>query len=134
MTAVSELASRPSQVTGRTLRESVEAFVAGWERQTEIPVEVWALPERTVHDEAARLAFAVLVDAFSAVERATYVSMALTAGATLRLTVCDDGRGLGSQEVLDRGELRARAAALGGRYGLASAAGEGTTVSLELPL
>lgn len=134
MTTVLELVSGPSQLTGRTLRASVEAFVTGWGKQTGIPVEVWALPERVVPDEVALLAFAALVDAFSAVEQATYVSMALTAGSTLRLTVCDDGRGYGSREVLDRSELRTRAAALGGRYGIASSPRDGTTVALELPL
>ncbi|WP_327588021.1 hypothetical protein OHA25_14200 [Nonomuraea sp. NBC_00507] len=134
MTAVSELVRKPSHVTGRTLRESVEAFVAGWSKHTAIPVEVWALPKRVVPDEVAGLAFSVLVDALSAVERATYVSVALTAGDTLRLTVCEDGLGLGSREVLDRGELRARAAAWGGRYDLASSTGDGTTITLELPL
>ncbi|TMR15469.1 hypothetical protein ETD86_27215 [Nonomuraea turkmeniaca] len=134
MTAVSDLARESSHVTGRTLRESVEAFVAGWGKHTAIPVEVWALPKRAVPDEAAGLAFAVLVDALSAVEQATYVSMALTAGETLRLTVCDDGSGLASREVLDHGDLRARAATLGGRYDIASSTGDGTTITLELPL
>jgi signal transduction histidine kinase len=132
MTVIPDVIIGPSPVTG--LRESVKAFVADWGKQARIPVEVWALPEGAVPHEAAVLAFAVLVDAFSAVEQATYVSMALTAGVTLRLTVCDDGPGLGSHEVIDRSELHARAAALGGRYDIASSVGNGTTVTLELPL
>ncbi|WP_214411803.1 hypothetical protein [Sphaerisporangium fuscum] len=133
MVPVFDASAAQHQLVPGELAAAVEAFLSGWTARTGIPVEVWALPPAgVVPHEAAVVAYHVLVDAFNGVQDAQRVSVALTAGRALRLTVSYEGRAT----VPGHGEarLRARAAELGGVYSTTVTAGTATTVSLELPL
>jgi signal transduction histidine kinase len=135
MALKADLPTEQPEVSGRTLRQSVEAFLAAWSAENEVSVEVWALPDKAASDEAARLAFRVLVDALSMAREATRVSMALTVGRSLRLTVTDNGRGCEPEDhVIERSDdMRARITRMRGRCSVNSEPGNGTTVTLELP-
>jgi signal transduction histidine kinase len=62
-------------------------------------------------------------------------------GATVRLTVADDGRGVAQEEILRGSQpghlgidtMRYRAELAGGRCTITSVPGAGTTVAVELP-
>ncbi|GLX00236.1 hypothetical protein [Microtetraspora sp. NBRC 16547] len=92
MTSIFDASAPEGDVTGRDLGQAVESLLAGWAERAAVPVEVWALPTKEVPDELARLAYRILVDALARVEDAREVSVAMTTGRTLRLTVSRDGR------------------------------------------
>ncbi len=124
-----------SKAAGFGLRAAVESVIAGWGEAAAVPVEIWALPDPSsvVTDEVAQLVCETLVLALSAARDPGHVSIALTVGGTVRLTVSDDGRGYSPHELPKADGLRRRVGSLGGVLTFASEPGNGSTVSLELP-
>ena len=80
---------------------------------------------------------AVLAEALSNVSRhaeADDVTVEVVAGDTIALTVRDDGKGIGSPEVISGIQnMHDRAEMLGGRCVIESAAGAGTLVRWQVP-
>ncbi|MBO3745935.1 ATP-binding protein [Streptosporangiaceae bacterium NEAU-GS5] len=118
-----------------SLRKGVETLLAGWGERTAIPLEIWALPPENAALPAAtvELVLNVLLDALTAAERAHTISVAVTVGRTVRLTVSDDGPGPYEAGQADKSAFGKIAAALGGNYRMTAVPGHGATVSLELP-
>ncbi|MFF4775405.1 hypothetical protein ACFY05_21355 [Microtetraspora fusca] len=142
MVSIFDTAASEGDVTGRDLGRAVESLLAGWAERLAVPVEVWALPTREVPDDTARLAYRVLLDALGRVAGAREISVAMTTGRSLRLTVscdgvpADDAR---ADEGADEGAaaatpLRAQVAAMRGVYSTGSGASDHMTITLELPL
>ncbi|WP_433220171.1 hypothetical protein [Microtetraspora malaysiensis] len=144
MVSIFDVAASEGDVTGRDLGRAVESLLAGWAERLAVPMEVWALPTREVPDGTARLAYRVLVDALDRGAGAREISVAMTTGRTLRLTVScdgvppqDDAREADKEadkEAAAANPLRAQVAALRGVYSTGSGASEHMTITLELPL
>ncbi|WP_157530722.1 hypothetical protein [Microtetraspora niveoalba] len=138
MASISDVPASEEDITGSGLGPAVESLLAGWAERVAVPVEVWASPTRDVPDDAARLAYRILVDALHRVEGAQEISVAMTTGRTLRLTVSCGGlaaeRGADADAVAAANHLRARVKAMRGIYSTGSAAGDDMTITLELPL
>ncbi|WP_433417237.1 hypothetical protein ACQP1V_42080 [Microtetraspora malaysiensis] len=139
MVSIFDAAASEEDVTGRDLGRAVESLLAGWAERLAVPVEMWALPTREVPDDAARLAYQVLVDSLGRVAGAREISVAMTTGRTLRLTVSCDGLpaeddARADEEDAAANPLRAQAAAMRGVYSTGSGASEHMTITLELPL
>jgi len=95
-----------------------------------------------LHDDAAAQVFRIAQEALQNALRhagAERIEVRLEAGSPLVLTVADDGCGFDPDELSVRSQrlgltsMEERAAALGARLAIASRAGEGTTVRLEVP-
>ncbi|MGI5492967.1 hypothetical protein [Microtetraspora malaysiensis] len=139
MVSIFDVAASEGDVTGRDLGRAVESLLAGWAERLAVPVEVWALPTREVPDDTARLAYRVLVDALGRGAGAREISVAMTTGRTLRLTVSCDGvppqdDARADEEAAAANALRAQVAAMRGVYSTGSGASEHMTITLELPL
>ncbi|WP_066934732.1 hypothetical protein [Microtetraspora fusca] len=138
MVSIFDTAASEGDVTGRDLGRAVESLLAGWAERLAVPVEVWALPTREVPDDTARLAYRVLLDALGRVAGAREISVAMTTGRSLRLTVSCDGVPADDARA-DEGAaaatpLRAQVAAMRGVYSTGSGASDHMTITLELPL
>lgn len=144
MTSIFDVSASEGDVSGRDLGQAVESLLAGWAERVAVPVEVWALPTKEVPDELARLAYRVLVDALARVEGAREVSVAMTTGKTLRLTVSCEGRtdphGKGTADRNASGDdagmsvLHTQVKARRGVYSTGLAGTGSMTITLELPL
>jgi signal transduction histidine kinase len=86
-----------------------------------------------------RIAQEALTNAARHAQASTIAVMLTVDGDTLRLEVSDDGRGFSADEEQRQPHLglvamQERALALGGRVGVTSAPGHGTTVDLACPI
>ncbi|MFE9045460.1 sensor histidine kinase [Streptomyces sp. NPDC007818] len=130
-----------------TLPEALEKTVAGWSERTGISGRFTATgTAHPLHDEVAATLLRIAQEALANAERH---SGAGRAGVTLSymgdevvLDIRDDGRGFDPAAPLARGShggfgldgMRARAARLAGEVEVESAAGEGTAISVRVPL
>ncbi|MGW6539392.1 sensor histidine kinase [Streptomyces sp. NPDC055051] len=130
-----------------TLPDALEKTVAGWAERTGITARFTATgTAHPLHDEVAATLLRIAQEALANAERH---SGAGRAGVTLSymgdevvLDIRDDGRGFDPAAPLSRGShggfgldgMRARAARLAGAVEVESAAGEGTAISVRVPL
>ncbi|MFH8727783.1 sensor histidine kinase [Streptomyces termitum] len=137
----------PVALEHATLPEALEKTVGGWAERTGIPARFTATgTERPLHDEVSATLLRIAEEALANTERH---SAATRAGVTLSymddevvLDVRDDGRGFDLDALPAHGPgggfglrgMRARAERLAGVVAVESAAGEGTAVSVRVPL
>ncbi|MET9351229.1 sensor histidine kinase [Streptomyces termitum] len=137
----------PVALEHATLPEALEKTVGGWAERTGIPARFTATgTERPLHDEVSATLLRIAEEALANTERH---SAATRAGVTLSymddevvLDVRDDGRGFDPDALPAHGPgggfglrgMRARAERLAGVVAVESAAGEGTAVSVRVPL
>ncbi|MFI8509806.1 sensor histidine kinase [Streptomyces sp. NPDC085460] len=130
-----------------TLPDALEKTVAGWSERTGISGRFTATgTAHPLHDEVAATLLRIAQEALANAERH---SGAGRAGVTLSymgdevvLDIRDDGRGFDPAAPLARGShggfgldgMRARAARLAGEVEVESAVGEGTAISVRVPL
>lgn len=124
--------------TRSAFSRTLEDHLAEWSRRTGVAVEVWALPGAPVPGHVADVVHATVRDVLGNVARHTRagtVSLALTVStAGLQLTVSDDGAGTTAEALAARRlPTRADIAELGGRLGVHTVPGAGTTVSVAIP-
>ncbi|MEW9556431.1 hypothetical protein [Nonomuraea sp. NPDC050783] len=125
--------------TDRAPAETLAGYLRQWELRTRIAGEIWALPEQPLPTAIADIVHGLIRDVLQEVERqasATTVSLALTmAAGGMRLTISDDGLGLAAHlyETRLRGR-RVEVASVGGRLSINGVQGEGTTISVAVPL
>ena len=126
------------------LSAAVEWQIAEFRRRTGIACELVAEPkEVTLGDHAATAFFRILQESLSNIVRhahATNVRVELRSnGRLLTMTVTDNGIGLGDRERGKAGSfglvgIEERISILGGAFSISSTDGEGTTVSVSVPL
>lgn len=126
------------------LSAAVEWQIAEFKRRTCIGCELVDEPNDVILDEQAATAFfRILQESLSNIVRhaqATRVRVVLhTYGNTLAMTVSDNGIGLGSTGARKVGSfglvgIEERISILGGSFSIESKEGEGTTVSVSVPL
>jgi signal transduction histidine kinase len=108
-------------------------------RRAPIPVELNVRTDRQLPEPTEIAAYYVVAEALTNAAKHAHASMVDIdidiADGVLRVRVCDDGRG-GADFAGGSGlvGLKDRAEALGGRLGVQSPSGAGTTVHAELPL
>jgi signal transduction histidine kinase len=132
---------QPPRLGGRSLRRETLDVCAESTRALGFEPEVrFDGPVDTVADERlGEHAVAVLRELLSNVARhagASTASVGVSAGGgRLRISVVDDGRGIGDVEAGGRGiaNLRARATAIGGTFEVAAGAQGGTVATWEAP-
>lgn len=133
---------RPSLLDEVGLKLAIERYVQDFERNTEIKCDL-RLPEEelTLDGNQSTTIFRIIQESLTNVAKhakATWVSIVLSEWDTsLMLTVRDNGKGfdLNTQKAKSFGLLaiRERAAMVGGKAEITSAAGKGTTVRVSLP-
>lgn len=128
---------------------AVRAMVASFSDALEVELEV--APELTrldapidnqVPDDVRLLAYRVLEEGLSNVyrhadTRSARIYLGTQSDGSLRITLRDDGKGFNSSNVsrgLGLTSIADRIGALGGRWGITSAVGRGTTLSLRIPM
>jgi signal transduction histidine kinase len=124
----------PAVLTDRGLDAAVSA-IAG---RSPVPVKVDVQIRDRLPDEVESTAYFVVVEALTNIARHSGATQAAVQirreGNWLRITVTDDGRG-GADP--DKGSglrgLKDRIAALDGSFALASPAGRGTRLTVEIP-
>ncbi|MDX2163600.1 MAG: GAF domain-containing sensor histidine kinase [bacterium] len=125
----------------RSLIDAIQARIDVIEVQSNIRIDLHAPPSLHVPPPIAEAVYRIVQEALNNVlkhSRARQVTIRLRqVEGCLYLDVCDDGRGfnprsqprgLGLQHMADR------TAALGGRFAVDSAPGEGTIIGAEIPL
>jgi PAS domain S-box-containing protein len=135
---------RPSVLDDLGLVAAVEWQAQEFERNTGIPVQLEVHAEHAeLEDRCATTAFRILQETLTNVARhaqATRVHIALRVSAELlRLEVRDNGRGISDAEIGSPRSLgllgsRERALACGGELVIRGLRGQGTTVSLRVPV
>jgi signal transduction histidine kinase len=135
---------RPSVLDDLGLVAAVEWQAQEFERSTGVPVQLEVQAEHVeLEDSCATTAFRILQETLTNVvrhARATRVHIALRVSAEiLRLEVRDNGRGISAAEIASPRSLgllgsRERAMACGGELMIRGLRGQGTTVSLRIPL
>jgi signal transduction histidine kinase len=138
---------RPALLDDLGLMPAIESLASDVRERGDLAVEV-RLPDAVprLPPEAELALFRAAQEALANVVRhasATRVTVSIEVnGELLRLTVTDDGRGLGTtpagasdpEHQLGLAGMRERIAALGGRASVATANRGGVTVSVELPI
>jgi len=133
---------RPAALEGKGLAAALRDYVKSWSSRTEIQGEVHIRGEREVPLEVEQALFRVAQEALANVARhsgAGKVEVDLSyTPESLSLRVADDGRGF--EPAKDPGEgfglqsMRERLAEIGGRLGVESTQGKGTTITCVCPL
>ena len=124
----------PAVLSERGLGPALE----GLAQRMPVPVEIGETPEERLPAPVEAAAYFVVAEALTNVARyarATYAAVEITrAGDAVVVRVADDGVG-GADPASGSGlrGLQDRVAALGGRLGVRSPAGEGTTVEATIP-
>jgi signal transduction histidine kinase len=131
---------RPAALGERGLTHALREYVAAFERRTGIPVALDVAGDPVLPEAVEQAYFRIAQEALANVARhaqARSVRLSLRGSAPLRLLIADDGQGFQIEHV---GEgrfgllsMRERAAQIGARLRLRSAAGQGTEVTLEWP-
>jgi PAS domain S-box-containing protein len=134
---------RPTLLDEVGLKFAIERYVHEFERNTEIECDL-RLPEEelTLDGNQSTAIFRIIQESLTNVAKhakASKVSIVLSEWDTvLMLTVTDNGKGfdLNTQKAKSFGLLgiRERAAMVGGKAQITSAAGKGTTVRVSMPL
>lgn len=134
---------RPSLLDEVGLTFAIERYVQEFEKNTEIECSL-RLPEEelTLNGNQSTAIFRIIQESLTNIAKhakASRVSIVLSVWETLlMLTVSDNGKGfdLNTQKATSFGLLgiRERAAMVGGKAQITSAAGKGTTVRVSLPL
>jgi len=133
---------RPAALEGKGLAAALRDYVKSWSSRTEIQGEVHIRGEREIPLEVEQALFRVAQEALANVARhsgAGKVEVDLSyTPESLSLRVADDGRGF--EPAKDPGEgfglqsMRERLAEIGGRLGVESTQGKGTTITCVCPL
>lgn len=136
---------RPSMLDDLGLTPSLEALANSFTERTGIPVELKSVAFRNVLlPEAKTALYRVAQEALSNVERhagASKVSMRLSSGNGVQLTIADDGRGIAAVEDKTRGRghgglglrnMQERMEHFGGTLDILSSS-SGTTLKARLP-
>jgi signal transduction histidine kinase len=125
----------PAVLSDRGLAAALEALAG----RAPVPVEVSGVPDRPLSPDIEAAAYFVTAEALTNVAKyanasCASVTLALADGC-LRLSVEDDGVG-GADPAMGSGlrGLRDRVDALDGRLDIQSPIGEGTTLTVEMPL
>ena len=134
---------RPPALEDLGLVDALEWHTSDFEKRTGIACVFNYSQVPEVSDHLAIATYRVAQEALTNVARhaeATNVDVTLTGGdGFLRLTVADNGKGFAVEQLPERRELgiagmRERAGLAGGALSIASAPGQGTEVSLVVPL
>jgi len=134
---------RPLILDDLGLAPAVEWLVRDFEKRTGIRCELACPADAEIGGGAATGVFRILQEALTNVGRhaqARGVFVELRADRRrLALEVRDDGRGISEEEAAGQGSLgllgmRERAALLGGRFRVSGTPGQGTAVTVEIPL
>jgi two-component system sensor histidine kinase UhpB len=134
---------RPSILDDLGLGAAIEWLAHDFEARTQIACSVDVPEDLSLPFELATPLFRVCQEALTNVTRhakAGHVSIALTCSNTaISLTVQDDGRGITDEEVKRHGSLgllgmKERVAILGGTLDVRGRPGQGTSVTIQIPL
>jgi signal transduction histidine kinase len=139
------LALRAAGRTDRGMTEILRDFVQQWQDQTGIEAEIRVVDDVELATEAELQVIRIAQEALANVRkhaRARSVAVRLEPDqGELRLEVVDDGRGFDPAAVGAAGSprfglatMRERAQSIGGRLAIESTPGNGTRVSLRVPL
>ncbi len=131
---------RPAALGKRGLAHALRQHIVDFERRTGITVEQDVSGDPALPEIVEHAFFRIAQEALANVARhaqARHVRLSLRGSAPLRLLIADDGQGFQIEGV---GEgrfgllsMRERAAQIGARLWVRSAAGQGTEVTLEWP-
>lgn len=150
MTALKDIRSfifdlHPVMLETKGLHATLEEFTSKWQDQFGVKVELDLAPVE-VPMALAKVIFSVIQESLNNIRKyaeASSVKIELKEdGGNLTATVHDDGKGFDAAKVLEgygeRGSLgllgmRERAELVGGKWEIASAPGQGTTVTLAVP-
>ena len=136
---------RPSQLDEYGLASAIRCYVDQFSQRTGLAAVAQVVAQFPRLDSNTEVAlFRITQEALSNVSKhamATKVSISLTGdGASVRLTITDDGKGFQHQETLTNPTgsgwgltiMRERAELAGGRFRLTSATDEGTSIIVEI--
>lgn len=132
---------RPAALEEMGLAEALRALAQGWrDRHPEIAIDL-RVDDCAVREAAALAAYRVvqegLTNAFRHADaRRIAIAVERDSGSVLRISICDDGRGLaqGWRDGLGLRGMRERLAAQGGALRLANGAQGGAELEARLPL
>jgi signal transduction histidine kinase len=136
---------RAASVTGRTVTQALREFIASWEAQTGIPCTLTGDGELKLTSGAELQLQRIVQEALANVRKhagARNAEVSLQKmDSRLVVTIRDDGTGF-NPEQLRRGDfpryglatMRERAESIGGTVNIDSAPGQGTRVTVEVPL
>jgi signal transduction histidine kinase len=136
---------RPPLLEQRGLIPAVRELCDKWQRETEVPVSVYADAPGPIPSDVETLAYRVVQEAMSNVKKhagATEVTVRIDASAgSLRVEVKDNGCGFDPEEArqflragkVGLASMRERAELAGGTLTMKSAPGAGTSVMAMLP-
>lgn len=133
-------ALRPAALEGQGLALALQAYLAGWQEQTQIQAEMKVVGERNLPLQVEQVLYRVAQEALANVARhsqASRVELQLTYQMdSIKLVCQDDGKGFDSQQPRKAGfgleSMRQRLESLGGSLIIQSEAGNGTLIEAEI--
>ena len=132
---------RPAALEGKGLAVALSDYAEDWSRQNRIPAEVRVRKERTLPLEIEQTVFRIVQEALANVARhsnANQVEIGLIFSTeAVSCSIHDNGDGF-DPSVRSKGfglrSMDERADALGGNLSIESGPGEGTTISISIPI